>query len=88
MTAWTPEYRVLINGTNATDLTLVGFTATSGRTDVNTQAQAGYCNLQLINANNTYYDWSVNTGVTLEVKDTGGNWVSYLAEESATSAPA
>jgi hypothetical protein len=78
MTAWTPEYRVLINGTDATDLTLVGFTATSGRTDVNTQAQAGYCNLQLINATNAFYDWSVNTGVTLEVKDTSGNWVSLF----------
>lgn len=78
MTAWTPQYRVLINGTNATDLTLVGFTVTTGRTDINTQAQAGYCNLTLVNTSNTTYTWTVNTGVTIEVKDTSGNWVSIF----------
>jgi hypothetical protein len=78
MTAWTPEYRVLINGTNATDSTLVGFTITSGRTDINTQAQAGYCNLTLVNTSNTTYTWTVNTSVTIEVKDTSGTWVSLF----------
>lgn len=74
MTAWTPEYRVLVNGTNATDVTLVGFTMTSGRTDINSQAQAGYANMTLINTTNTVYNWSVNTSVTVEVKDSNNVW--------------
>jgi hypothetical protein len=78
MTAWTPEYRVLINGTNATGLTLVGFTITSGRTDVNSQPQAGYANLQIINKDNVYYDWNVNTAITVEVQDSSGDWVSIF----------
>ena len=49
MSIWNPEYRILINGNNATGLTLVGFNITSGRTNVNTQPQAGYANLQIIN---------------------------------------
>lgn len=78
MTAWTPEYRILIDGTNATSLTLVGFTATSGRTDVNSQPQAGYCNIQVINSSNQSFNWTVNTAVTVEVKNTSGNWVSLF----------
>jgi hypothetical protein len=75
MTAWTPEYRILINGTNATSLTLVGFTITSGRTNINSQAQAGYANLQIINKDNAAYDWTVNTSITVEVQDSSAAWV-------------
>ena len=75
MTAWTPEYRILINGTNATSLTLVGFTITSGRTNVNSQPQAGYANLQIINKDNAAYDWTVNTSITVEVQDLSAAWV-------------
>ena len=74
MTAWTPSYRILINGTNATNLTLVGFTITTGRTNINTQPQAGYANLQIINKNNANFDWNVNTAITVEVKNTSLAW--------------
>ena len=76
MTVWTPEYRILINGNNATNLTLVGFTITSGRTNINTQPQAGYANLQVINKDNSNFDWNVNTSITVEVKNTSGTWVA------------
>ena len=78
MTAWTPEYRILINGTNATSLTLVGFTITSGRTNVNSQPQAGYANLQIINKDNATYDWTVNTAITVEVQDSSAAWISIF----------
>lgn len=75
MTVWTPSYKILINGTDATNLTLVGFTITSGRTNINTQPQAGYANLQIINKNNSNFDWNVNTAITVEVLDTTSNWI-------------
>ena len=75
MTAWTPEYRILINGTNTTSLTLVGFTITSGRININSQPQAGYANLQIINKDNAAYDWTVNTSITVEVQDSSAAWV-------------
>lgn len=78
MTVWTPEYRIKVNGTDATGLTLVGFSTSSGRTDINAQAQAGYITATLINTNNQPYDWSVNTSVTVEVKNSSGNWVSLF----------
>lgn len=75
MTIWTPEYRIRINGSEVTDVTLVGFSITSGRKDVNTQAQAGYASIRLINTTNTVYSWSINTAVTIEVKDSAATFV-------------
>ncbi len=75
MTVWTPEYRIRVNGTEVTDVTLVGFSITSGRTDVNTQAQAGYASIRLINTTNTVYSWNINTAVTIEVKDSTATFV-------------
>jgi hypothetical protein len=58
-----------------TGITLVGFSVTSGRVDVNSQAQAGYASIKIINTNNTIYDWTINTGITLEVKNSLGNFI-------------
>lgn len=78
MTVYTPEYKIKINGDTVTGITLVGFTATSGRNNINSQPQAGYCNLTIINTSNVYHDWTVATTVTLEVKNASGTWVSIF----------
>lgn len=78
MTLWSPTYRVKANGTDVTDITLVGFTITSGRTDINTPTQPGYANLNLINLNNTVYPFSINTSITIEVQDSNGTYVSIF----------
>ena len=75
MTAWTPDYRIKANGTEVTDITLVGFSITSGRTDVNTQAQAGYASIRILNLTNQIYSWGINTGITIEVKDSTNTYV-------------
>lgn len=78
MTLWSPTYRVKANGTDVTDITLVGFSITSGRTDINTPTQPGYANLNLINLNNTVYPFSINTSITIEVQDSNGTYVSIF----------
>jgi hypothetical protein len=75
VTAWTPEYRVKANGNTITDITLVGFSVTSGRTDVNAQAQAGYAAIRILNLTNQVYTWGINTAVTIEVKDSTSTFV-------------
>lgn len=78
MTLWTPDYRVKANGTDVTGITLVGFTITSGRNDINAPTQPGYANLTLINLNNTVYPFSVNTSITIEVKKSNGVYISLF----------
>lgn len=75
MTAYTPEYRIKANGTEITDFTLVGFNITSGRSDVNSQAQAGYASIRVLNLTNTTYTWTINTAITIEVRNTAGNFI-------------
>ena len=75
MTAWTPTYRVLVNSVEITDVTIANLIITSGRTDINEQPVAGYCQLQLINFNNSSYDFTVGTGITVEVTNSSGTYV-------------
>ena len=75
MTLWNPVYRVKANGTDVTGISLVGFTVQSGRRDINAPTEASYCNLTLINTTNTYYPFSVNTAITIEVQDSSATYV-------------
>jgi len=75
MTAWTPTYKILVDGYEVTDVTVANLTVTSGRTDINQQPVAGYCQLQLINFNNSSYDFTVGTSLTVEVTNSVGTYV-------------
>ena len=75
MTAWTPTYKVLVNGQEITDVTIANLIITSGRTDIYVQPLAGYCQLQLINFDNSSYNFTVGTGITVEVTNSSGTYV-------------
>lgn len=75
MTAFTPVYRVKVDGSTVTGVTLGGLTITSGRNEIYSQPVAGYCNLTLIETNQSPINFEINDAVSIEVKDTAGNWV-------------
>ena len=75
MTAWTPTYKILVDSQEVTDVTVANLTVTSGRTDINQQPVAGYCQLQLINFDNSSYDFTVGTSLTVEVTNSVGTYV-------------
>lgn len=77
MTAWNAVYRVKVNGTTVTSATLAGLTVTSGRTDIYSQAIAGYCNLSLLETNESAVSYEINDSVTIEVQNASGTYV-YL----------
>lgn len=74
MTQWTPVWRVSVDSQIVTDVTLANLTITSGRTDINSQPVAGYCNVQLINLANTSYTFNVGTQITIEVQDSSATF--------------
>lgn len=78
MTLWNPEYRVKINGYTVTSATLSGMTVTSGRTDIYSQPNAGYCNLTLIETSLSTIPYEINDPLTVEVKNSAGNFVSLF----------
>jgi hypothetical protein len=88
MTAYTPLYKVLVNSVELQDVALENLTITSGRTDINSQPVAGYCNVSLINLSNSAYDFTVGTGITIEVTDSTGAYVpifgGYITDFTTT----
>lgn len=75
MTAWTPTYKIQVDGAEVTDVTVANLTITSGRTDINQQPIAGYCQLQLLNFDNTSYDFTVGTSLSVQVTDSTNAFV-------------
>jgi hypothetical protein len=75
MTAYTPDYKILVNGVELTSVTVADLTITSGRTDIYQQPVAGYCQLSLLNFNNISYDFNVGSGLTVEVTNSVGTYV-------------
>jgi hypothetical protein len=78
MTAWTPEYRVKINGYTVTAATLSGLTITSGRNDIYNQPVAGYCNFTVIETAEAFVPYEINDPISIEVQDSSGDWVSLF----------
>jgi len=75
MSNWNPIWQLKIDGVDYTNLILSNLTITSGRTDIYNQAQAGYCNIELINLDQTNYEFEINQSVTISVQDSTATFV-------------
>ena len=75
MTLWNPVWDVQINGVSYTNFVLANLTINSGRTNIYEQAQAGYCNLQLINIDQTNVNFTINNTVSISLEDSTGTFV-------------
>ena len=78
MTAWSPTYRVKVNGLTVTSATLSGLTITSGRDDIYAQPLAGYCSLTLIETSEASVPYEINDAVTIEVQNTSLVYVNLF----------
>ena len=75
MTQWAPEWKVLIQGIEYTDVVLANLSITSGRTNIYTQAQAGYCSITLIIFGQAALPYEINDTISIEVQDTSAAYV-------------
>jgi hypothetical protein len=78
MTQWNPIWNVEIDGVSYTDAILANLTISSGRRNIYEQAQAGYINLQLIDVNQATIPVSINSSITVEIKDSTGTFVAIF----------
>jgi hypothetical protein len=69
MSQWTPVWSVQIDGNEYRNVTLSNLSIQSGRTDIYTQAVAGYCNVQLINLDGSAISVAVNSSITIFVQN-------------------
>ena len=78
MTQWSPIWKVEIDGVEYTDAVLANLIIRSGRTNIYEQAQAGYVNLQLIDVNQTAIPVTINSTISVQVKNTSNTFVSIF----------
>jgi hypothetical protein len=78
MTLWSPTWSVEIDGVEYKDVALANLNMGSGRNDIYTQAIAGYCNLTLINLDDSGINPTINSGVTVFVNDSNGDPVALF----------
>lgn len=69
MSQWTPVWSISIDGVEYNNVTLANLSIQSGRTDIYTQAVAGYCNVQLINLDGSTVAVEVNSSITIYVQN-------------------
>ena len=78
MTQWNPIWNVEIDGVSYTSAILANLTIRSGRTNIYEQAQAGYINLQLIDVNQATIPVSINSTISVSIKDSTGTFVAIF----------
>ena len=75
MTLWNPIWQLTINGISYENYVLANLTATSGRSNIYEQAQAGYCNLQIYNVTQSQVTININDSVGISIQDSTGTFV-------------
>ena len=78
MTQFTPEWKLTIAGVDYTDAAISEISHESGRTDIYQQPNPGYIQIDLVALNNQTYNIQVNDGLSLQVKDSSGSYVSIF----------
>lgn len=79
MTIWTPDWSLTVNGSNDyANLTLADVSITSGRTDIYSQATAGYASFTILNFDDSPVTMQLNDQVTIRVKDSTGTFVNLF----------
>jgi hypothetical protein len=76
---WLPEWRVTVGDDVYTTVTSVSFA--SGRLDIDRQATAGYCRVEIINTDNSPFTINVTEPITLELKNSTGAYVTVFGGE-------
>ena len=69
MSNFSPVWSLKINGVDYSSLILANLSVTAGRTDIYQQPVASYINLNLINLDQTNYNFEINQTIILELKD-------------------
>lgn len=79
MSQWTPEWTVTINGGgDYTNLTLSDLSITSGRSDIYSQAYAGFCRVSIINLDQSPIVIDINDQINIKVKNSSGTDVNLF----------
>lgn len=78
MSIWTPEWKLTVDGIDYSDKTIASVTHYAGRKSIYEQPVASYLQVEIVDLNHTTYDFDVNDQISLEVKDSNGDYVKIF----------
>ncbi len=76
---WVPDWRVTVGDDVYTTVTAVSYA--TGRSDIDRQPSAGYCQVDIVNSTNAPFTINVTESVTLELKNSTGAYVTVFGGE-------
>jgi hypothetical protein len=78
MSEFTPDWKLTVEGVDYTNLTIANLTHASGRTNIYSQPAASYMSCTIIALSNQTFNFDLNDGIALQVKDSNGDYVSLF----------
>lgn len=78
MSEFTPDWKLTVEGVDYTNLTIANLTHASGRTNIYTQPAASFMSCTIIALNDQTFNFDINNGITLQVKDSNNTYVTLF----------
>ena len=78
MTAWSPEWKLTVAGTNYTNIAISDIQHQAGRTDIYTQPAPSYMQLTLVALSGQTLPFEINDSFDLQVKNSSGSYVNLF----------
>jgi len=78
MTAWSPEWKLTVAGTNYTNIAISDITHQAGRTDIYTQPSPSYMQITLVALSGQTLPFAINDSFNLQVKNSSGTYVNLF----------
>ena len=76
---WLPEWRITVGDDVYTTVTSASYS--TGRIDVDRQATAGYCRVEIVNTDNAPFTINITDPIVLELKNSAGTYVTVFGGE-------
>ena len=78
MTVWTPDWKLTVGGVDYTDITISEIVHQSGRTDIYTQPNPSYLQVEIVALSGQTLPFDINDSLSLQVKDSTGTYVNLF----------
>jgi len=78
MTAWSPEWKLTVAGTNYTNIAISDITHQAGRTDIYAQPAPSYMQVTLVALSGQTLPFAINDSFSLQVKNSSGSYVNLF----------
>ncbi len=78
MSNFDPDWKLTINGVDYTNVTISEINHLAGRDDLYLQPNPSYVDITLVALQNQNYTFNINDGLSLQIKDTSGTYVSIF----------